>query len=352
MAIATKRFEFLDKETQVGSANFSKLLGSSIQNIDQNAFKTISSSLTTLLGTSLQLPSLPVTDLLSSFKSIERIAKDSIGSIVDFSKMSSDELGSFTSLISKGKYDVSKSLGEILTSCSTGGGGLGYGGRPYLPSVGCGNGRFGVNYGGYGNNCSAANFSDLLGKMGANSTLRTFQDIAKALTALLSLSKKGYNLGLCGVFGSLVNSSRFTELGLNNTEYSKAAGILLNTLGVGQDSRGWIDVAAVSVTNNYSPLLTNPGAVTDLFNHYKLPAGISEHGLAATATATFETVASLNELWQSSRLESTLSLGDYVPTDDLKSLAEVKLNDRAYSALDLDVAPSTDDDFFLAALAI
>lgn len=351
MAIATKRFDFLDKEMQVGSANFSKLLDSSVQNIAQNAFNTVSLKLTELLKTSIQLPIQPATDLLNTLKAYERKAKDTLGSVIDFSKMLPDELNDFTNTISGGKNDIGKSIGRMLNSCSTGANGLGYGGRPYRPSINCNNGKFGVGYGGNSYGCNASSYGDLMSKLGADGSLRTFSDIAKALTALLSLAKRGYNLGICGVFGSLINSSNFSSLGLGNTEYSKAAGVLLSTLGMAKDTRGWIDVASASVVGDLTPLQTNPGAVSDLFNSYAIPQMTREADLPGLATTTFEAVGSLDNLWKTSLIDSLLSVGRYTATEDLQRVAQVKLNDFTFDEDNLDTVRNLDDDYVFAALA-
>lgn len=355
MTISAQRFSMLDRETQIGSANFSSLRDSAIQNITDNAVKLIPNSLTNLIGSASQKITSVKSDFSNIFKEIERKTMTGIGSVLDFTTLDVSKLGDFTNLISGGKSDVSRSLKDVLTKCTRNGNGLGYGGRSYRPSVNCSNGKTNVGYGGGYIGCNASSYNDILGKLGGADAMKTLFDKAKALSAFLSLSNHGYSLGMCGVFGALMNGTNFTSLGLDKTEYSKAAGVLMNTLGSNQNTRGWIDVASASIVGDLNPLHFSPSAVGDLVNNFTLPEQLSERGLLSLATSSLESIEGVDPDWTSLDFDEAsmddLTIADYTDiTSDGQDAFGSFLQNRAYDEDQLDVIPSSDMDFSLGGL--
>lgn len=350
MAIPAKRFELLDRETRVGSANFASLLDSGIRNISENAVKLIPESLSGLISSASQTITSVSSDFSNIFKEVERKTISGIGSFIDFSSLDKKELSDFTSLIAGGKSDISKTLQDVFTKCTRSNSGLGYGGRPYRPSLNCYNGKMSVGYGGGYTSCDAGSYSDLLGKLAGSDATKQIFDKLKALTGLLSLSNHGYSLGMCGIFGALMNSNTFSALGLNKTDYSKAAGVLLSTLGASKNTMGWVDVAAASITGELDPTHFSPDVVSDLLTNFKTPDQATERDLNQIAMSVVESIGGVDPSWNLNE-NNDLSIGRVSSvTEDAKDTLSVFLKNRSFSMDALDVIPSSDDDFTLGSL--
>lgn len=350
MAIPAKRFELLDRETKVGSANFASLFDSGIRNISDNAVKLIPESLSGLISSATQSITSVTSDFSNIFKEVERKTVSGIGSYIDFSSLDKKELSDFTSVIAGGKSDISKTLQDVFTKCTRSNSGLGYGGRPYRPSLNCYNGKMSVGYGGGYTNCNAGSYNDLLGKLAGNDALKQIFDKLKALTALLSLSNHGYSLGMCGIFGSLMNSGTFGNLGLDKIDYSKAAGVLLSTLGTSKNTMGWVDVASSSIVNELNPTHFSPSAVADLLTNFKTPDQAAERDLGQIALSVVESIEGVDPSWNKND-ESSLSIGNYGRvTADAKDTLGVLLQNRSFGKDMLDFIPSDDSDFTLGSL--
>lgn len=351
--IPAKRFELLTKETNVGVASFNGLTSDSIFNLDENATKFLSASLSDLIESGTQSVvdvDFNIEDAVSSFA---REAKDIAGAVVDFASMPQSVFDNFVGNIAGDNPQLEKTLRGVFKNCNQNGSMPGYGGRRYKNNSLCnGNqrssGRYGTN-----KNCNSNNYRNMMNQMGGmNPKGGIFGDINAALSALIGLSNYGYGLGMCSVFDSFMNSKTFDNFGFGIPEYSKAAGAIMGTLGLSGDSLGWIDVAKTAASN-LVPLQFNPGAIGDFFSNYSLSPSMGENDYTGFGNVTYETLDALDPEWYTSDLGSGLTIGPYAErSGTLAEITESVLSDRSFDFNNLDFAPDGDDDFVKAALCM
>ena len=351
MAIPAQRFKFLDKETNLPSQKFTSELDSSILNTAMNTESAASESLQSLIDSAIQESNDQVAKAENSFNvddimsSITRTTKDFTSSLMDLTSLSDKSLTSFLGDIVP-DAGIAKNIKGMIQKCRGQNGGYGVPGRPYSPSMNCGAGNipFGTGGRGYGNSCKASNYGSLLNKLSGGSFNPQFNDYNQLLQALMSLGGMGYNLDMCGVFSSL-------SKGIPNDVLSKGAAGLLGIMGKAGKTNAILDIAASSV--GLKPLLHNPSAVPTFLGNYKKPKNTNENGLLNLASRTMAGLELLDETWNKSDYDDSLSLKyatDY--SQDLDDAFMCKRTDQSFGLDQLDVAPSNDDDFLLASYSL
>ena len=157
----------------------------------------------------------------------------------------------------------------------------------------------------------------------------------------MALSGYGYNLGMCGVFNAL-------SQGMPKDVLSRASGGLLSLLGSSGNTNGFLDVAKSSV--GLVPLLTNPDSIRGFFDNFKKPSNVKESNLTNLADRALGGVELLDDSWNKSRVDGSLSIAQSTRNQrDLSDAFGAKLSDRSFNGSGLNTAPSNDDDFLLGA---
>ena len=150
--IKSKRFDFLDKETNVAISAFTSDLDSGILNSVENELSSVSETVESLFDSAVQsgkelFDSFDTEDI---FDSVTRVAKDVAGSVIDLASLPTDAVDGFFGDLSGNVSAIGKALKNIMRQCSNRGMGYGIPGRPFDPSINCGAGNISLGRGGYG----------------------------------------------------------------------------------------------------------------------------------------------------------------------------------------------------------
>ena len=140
---------------------------------------------------------------------------------------------------------------SMSSNCKNRASGFGGMGKPYDASFSC-NGKDKAATGGA---CNSGGFSDALNKLTGGEYNSSYNDLNKTLAGLMGLSKFGYDLNMCGVFGSLSNSVSGLA-GAGSELLSRASAGLAGTLSNDGNTYGLLDLAGSST--GLSPKLEYP----------------------------------------------------------------------------------------------
>lgn len=347
--IKSKRFDFLDKETNVAVSAFTSDLDSGILNSVENELTSVSETVESLFDSAVQsgkelFDSFDTEDI---FGSVTRVAKDVAGSVIDLASLPTDAVDGFFGDLGGNDSAIGKALKNIMRQCSNRGMGYGIPGRPFDPSINCGAGNISLGRGGYGGygssggSCNASSFGNLLSKLSGGKYGGAFNDYNKALQALMSLGGYGYNLGMCGVFGAL-------SQGLPNNVLSRGAGGLLTLMASAGNTNAVLDIAKSAV--GLTPLATNPSGIQLFLKNYQKPSNVRESGLMNLADRTLAGLELLSDQWDKSDYDDIPSLGEAPGfSRDLAETFKAKLSDHAFDDDHLGVPPSSDDVFVQSA---
>lgn len=340
MPVAAKRFDFLNEETNVAIADFSKLKDNSILNSVNNELKMMSADVSEFINNAVQDASAlkPPSDLdkaIDATKDLVRNTKEIFGSIKDLKILDSKTLDKTISDILPDNPLIKSAFNQISSKCKTGGfsgGGLG---KPYNPSINCNGNKKNAS----GGACNTGQFSDILNKLTGGSYNSAFNDLNKMLKQLISLSKYGFNLNMCGVFGALANG--ITDKNL----LSRASGALLGDLASKSNINGFMDLAAGSV--GLHSLLEYPNGLKDTFNNFSKPAEFLENGLSNLAGGVKGAASIFNENWNKAS-DGLLSIDIFDKKDNtLNDVFKAEtLNKYIPNVDNLDFIPDDNDSYF------
>lgn len=345
MAIAAKRFDFLNNETNIATSPFSSKLGSDILNTGQLLETETPTSLQELIDSAIQ------SELGNASKEtlddVSRAVKDIKSSMTDLSSLAPDKLDDYVKNVVGGDSVALKSIKNILKKCSSNRGlGLGVPGKPYDVSMNCGAGdiSLGTGRGKGGAGCDASSYNDLLSKMTGGAYNATFKDISDGLKKLMALAGYGLDMGMCGVFTALSD-------GLPKDALSKAAGSLLEYAGASGNVNGVLDLARSSP--GLTPLLYAPGAITTAISSFKMPKDTRQQDLGGLGERFMGGLELLDEEWDRSELDHMPSIANAQNyQSDLGEVFSASLTDRSFSNEDIDVPIFDDRDFVMAAYLV
>lgn len=341
--ISGQRFKFLDRETNVAIDAFKSTAGSDIVNSAENATKESSANLQSLFDGAKQsfTNTFGEVEIPDSLKDITRSSKGFSGKITDLTKLPDTKLGEYFGGLTGGDPGMTKAMKNIMSQCSSRGMGSGFPGKPFDMSINCGQGNVKIANSPGGSSCNAGSFGNLLNKLSGGGYNSVFRDFNAALRALMALAGYGYKLGMCGVFGAVSN-------GLPNDVLSKGSGGLMAIVGQAGNTNAMLDLAKSST--GLLPLVHNPSAISTFLGNYTKPKSTKEKDLPGLADRTFGGLDLLNEDWGMSLADNSPSISEAPGYQkDLGVTMKAKLVDRSFGVTDLDVAPSNDMDFMLAA---
>lgn len=349
MAVSEKRFDILTGETNLPSSSFGAGKVTNLINTAENELKEAGAGIKSLLSTAL---SGVIGDTHSSAKdsisSVSREIKSASGTLIDYTKLNSDSVSKVVSTVTGTDQKNAKTMMSILQQCGKGSS-YSYSGKPYDISASCSGNKTSLGSSGTASGCGVTNYSNLLNQLTGGGYNNIYKDIASALRAFMSLAGYGYNLGLCNVFSGLSDSSLFSNLGLGSTEYAKAAGSLLGTLGQAGNVNGWVDVAKSST--GYAVKLVNPDAVSDLLCGFSLSSTTRESDYVNYMTSTRAGMELYDANWLQSMETGSLSSSSlYGVSTDYKDVSESWLCNRDYGETDLDTIEATDDTYYTSAV--
>lgn len=341
MAISAKRFEFLNKETNVAIANFSKIANSDVLNSVNNELKSLTKGLSDFLNTTIQ------SDLLDNIKNIKssltendmlkdvtRTVKDSLSTLKDLTKLSAKDLDKFILQNLPDNPLIKSAFSQISNNCRVPSFSGGTPGKRFNPNVNCNGGKGRRT----SSNCDSGQFRSLLNKLSNGQYNPVFSDKNAILNNLLSLSKYGYSLNMCGVAGALISGLNIND----STILNRGIGTLLGSLGKEKNVLGFLDLAT-NVTDKLNPLLEYPNGLNDVFENFITPKEITEDSYKSFMTGISDSTEIFNNDFFKG-INNTLSVAN-IPNfnPELDKLMKSKRIDNVIAFDNLDEI--IDDDF-------
>jgi hypothetical protein len=337
MAISTKRFEFLDKETNVAISDFLKGDNLAILNSPNNLKKEITDFLSGFLKNNSQTKGL--TGLLDGFNPEDllsklpiRLSKDSFPDLKDLTNLenfdvenlasnlisSSSALSSFNSLPG---FCINKALNKSPF------------GKPYNPSVNC-NGK---NRSTKSASCSNPDFGLSLSDITNGRFDSIYSNLNNALAALIGLSSLGFDMNMCNVFSSLSGNVS------NNGVLSRASSALLNKVSVDGNTFGVMDLA-----NSSAGLYTKleaPSGVSNSLKYFTIPDDTKENDYPELLDRYNGAMEIFDANWNKSDHDGILSSKSFSNNSSLNKLYKSKTKSTIFNTSTLNNAPNNDLDF-------
>lgn len=348
MAISAKRFEFLNKETNVAISDFSKITDSGILNSINNELKSLTSGLSDFLNNTIQSDMLTSLNQLKSdisendlLKDITRTVKDSLSSLQDLTKLTPKDLDKFITQNLPDNPLIKSAFSQISNKCRIPSFSMGSPGKRFTPNINC-------NGSGKGRStsidCDSNQFRSLMNKLTNGQYNPSYNDRNSLLNNLLSLSKYGYNLNMCGVLGALISGLNITDISVLN----RGIGTLLGSLGKDSNMLGFLDLAT-NVTDKLNPLLEYPNGLNEVFNNFITPKEITEDGFASFMTGISDSAEIFNPDFFKG-INNDLSVSNFQTfNNDLDKLMSSKRMSNVVSEASLNTPPNEDFDFLSTA---
>ncbi len=292
MAIAAKRFTYLDRETDISVLDFSSVKSSGVFNTNNGKDVGLTQDIEDFVTNNSQAPRISP---LSSFDPTARSTKGSIGNIKDLTNASNQELQKLMDGIFP-ENDVAKaSFNTLATKCKTNGMNNFNLGKPYDASIDCGGKKRKNSNGG----CSTNGFSDILNLVTDGDYNSRYNDLNQALRGIISLSKIGYDMNMCGVFNAVKGTQGINLL-------SRASGSLLGSLGSSGNVLGVLDLANSSA--GLHTVLENPKGISNVFTGFKMPTEIKEANYTDFSDRVTGSMEIFDENWDKSEVDDLMSI--------------------------------------------
>jgi hypothetical protein len=334
MGISATRFSALDKQYNVPVLDFKSITGSDIFNSPNLDSKIVSSSLQAFLDNGQQVPKI---DLGSVKDDAFRKAKGALSSLQDLSKLKPKDLDKAIASMLPNNAAAQSIFGQMSDRCKKKGlsnGGLG---KPYDANVSCGtkNRKAGAD------GCSSSAYGDVLNKMTGGAYKSKYQNLNDSLKNLISLSKFGYNMNMCGVFSALTGD-------LNKNVLSRASGALLGHLGATSNLLGVFDLAGSS--SGLHTAIENPSGLNSVFNNLKRVPEITRTSLPDLSEKLIMSAEAIKGDWMTGSTPGTLSTAFAdVHNQNVSDLFSSKLMEVKVNPLNLNAIPSSDLGFMSSA---
>lgn len=348
--IPAQRFKMLDEETNVASFSFIEDTGSEILNKSYDDALKLEEDGQDLLDMAKENILDPAEEALDTISDLVRESATQVTSAVDYIKGGPDRLSKWLGETIGVSQSSSDGVAKLLARCKGRGSSPGYNGKPFDFSYQCQGQTAKVGNKG-GDNCNAANFTNVMDKMSGGEYKSSFKNVQGAMNTIMSLSNFGYNLGLCGIFGAVADSKGISGA-LGEMELGKAAGGLLGSLSASSKVSGWIDVAKESATRDLAPLLSYPDAVKDMFSNFSIPDAFGERSLGTLGAMTTESVGGICPGWGDKNYMGSL---EYIDASDFEYISDegqevfsCLATDNDWGIGQLDDIPDSNHDFLLS----
>lgn len=337
MAISAIRFKMLDKQTDVATTDFQSANSSDILNSPNMDTKDLTADMRDFFENDLQVASVKPANTIDK---LTRASKDAMGSIKDIGSFSSKDIDGLISGLLGGSPIAKQLFGKLGPKCQTKGLGSGGFGKPYDFNLNCGGG----NRKGKKDGCTSADYGNVLNSLTGGAYNSTFTDLNKVLQNLISLSKFGYDMNMCGVFSAL-------GMGANNNVLSRASGALLGHLGNTGNLLGVFDLAGSS--GGLHTLIENPSGITGVFKNFKIPSEIREGNYSDFSDRLTGSMQMFDENWNSSGYDGMISTSfDNGYNAEVDEVFRAKQLGYSFDTDNMDAAPTDDHAFMTAAYSM
>lgn len=341
MTIVAKRFQFLDHETNVSTADFFKQGNEHLLNSPINELKTISAELEGFIGNAKQADLKNILKQVASnlTGSAMRMTRNTASNLRDLSQLAPREIESLISDLLPNQYSAQSIINQLPMTCRDRGLSQTGSGRPYSPTVNC-NGRENTTQSGCGN----GEFGTALNQITNGAYTSQFTDLNALLNNLIAMAGLGYHLNMCGIFTALATN-------ISNVHVlSRASAVLLSQLTATRNMNGIFDLSSASV--NLHTHLENPHAAAQVFEAMPVvDRTVRETSLSAYTDQVTGSAEIFDANWNKSLYDAKLSTRNIKPTKDTRKLFRGKVMDTYHAINALDVAPIDDHTFLSLALA-
>ena len=207
---------------------------------------------------------------------------------------------------------------KLSQNCKNNVGGFGGLGKPFDTDINCG-GRSKKSTGGA---CNSGQFSNVLNSLTNGDYQSGYRDLNAALGSLYALSKFGYNMNMCGVFGALAG----TDLMGAKEITSRAAAGLMGDLSAAKNMTGIMDLAGSVTALGLHPWLEKPGLAGMTFSSTKIPIDASEEDFADLSDRLKGSAEALDPSWTGDSVADLLGDSEAIP--NLGEILDASLMDH------------------------
>ncbi|MCK9517252.1 MAG: hypothetical protein M0Q87_14615 [Ottowia sp.] len=337
MTIAAKRFKFLDQETNVAIADLVNNRTSEIFNSPNVVVNSVSTELQSFVNTGKQAIS-PIVDTIQSLQAtasgLIRDIKGMVGSLKDILDLPMTEIDRLVADLFPDDKASQTSFSKAIEKCKSDALKMGGIGKPYDRTINCnGNSRVASN-----NGCDSAQFNNILNKITGGQYNSKVNDLNGVLAKLMSLSKFGYDMNMCGVFSAVSQGVG------NRNVLSRASGALVGNLAASKNTSGILDVVNSSV--GLDTMLENPNSIVAMLETFTIPKEIKEAEYSNYADRTIAAAEILSDDWDTSSVDDNLSISNIVVSNtDLDQVFTSKVMDKAFDEDSLSTVIDDEFDF-------
>lgn len=334
MSILAQRFKFADAEADVAIADFKSITSSDLLNSPNLVVPDLTADMKSFLANNIQVPKIDIPKLPDG---LVRDIKGAVSFAKDLKGYASKELDGLLGGFIPDNPIAQSVFNKLTKDCKTKAANNFNLGKPYDKNINC-NGK---SRKGTGGGCSSGGFGDVINKLTGGTYKSTFTDLNSTLSSLVGLSKLGYDMNMCGVFGAL-------GAGLSKDLLSRASGSLLGSIGATKNVLGLFDLSGSSV--GLKTLQNNPGGLTAALSGFKIPNEIKKFELSSLTDRVTGSAELLNPKWNSSTFDNMPSMS-ILPMDlgELPISISAKSMDRVVNVDFLDDVTSSFEDQMAAA---
>ena len=384
MAIAAKRFEFLDEETNTAVADFFTVDNTAILNSVNNESKEVTDALKEFIDSarqSMDIDSIMKTasemqaeasslasDVGSAIEAGTRSVKGAMSDAMNFASMAESEIEGFVSGIASGLESIIGTtmngaaniiqaqalLGQLSKTCKKSSGRYGKHGKSYGKQSDC-NGRKRKSNKRSACSSNSNSLANVLHKLTNGDFKGLFSDLDAVLASIMALAGMGYNLNMCGVFAalamSLTSNNSLIGSSTSNNLLSRASAGLLSGLNSDRNTYGVLDLANSTAAYSLHTSLEKPDAVNDTTRSYLIPNEIRRRDYNSFADRSTGALEIFDKDWNVSDYDNGLSVSKMQGrSNDFASIYNARTGDRVYPESDLNVSPNDDSSFLSMAL--
>ena len=342
MAIPAKRFQTLTGE--LDSAVLQDMVDSAdgIYNSVNNELKMLGDSVSTFIEQATEnipdpqalldeakgnikdlVPNLPEGFDVRSTKALIGDVKNIAGQVKGLANDAKNQAAAVTKAIDKTIKDMlpdipgmSSTVDKLSQQCKNSIAGFGGLGKPFDLNLKCG----GKGRKSSGGSCNSGAYGDVINKATGGDYQNGYKDLNAAAGSLYALSKFGYNLNMCGVFGTLANNPAFGDSLINSKVAAGLAGELTET----KNMLGMTDLANAVNVGGMHPWLEKAGLAGMTFSSTKI-TDFKESELGDLKDRLFGAADTLEPSWNAAGDTVADLLGDSEAVPNLGEIMDASM---------------------------
>lgn len=346
MSIIKERYEFLTKETNVATSEFTKIANNDIFNSVSNKLDEITVKLKDFfknnqaqgldelnkfyeeMGTTAVFDKMNLSGLGIDLSKIEfRSLRDLVGTVYNYGKLVNTELKKVKDAIFNGDSAVTAAFDQLSGNCQTGALDVGLPGELFDTDIDCGGGN---------SKCSASKINNLLNKATGGEYSKAGDNLNSLLRSLINLTNLSYNNNLCSAYLALekyILKSNAANLTLVGTAMSS---ILQNLTNTG-NSRGIMDFAKAVAEKKIDLGLYNSNTIPSIVGVYNTPNTVTEEYFPEYGESLLSMLRTYSKSYNSSSQDGIVSVASVNKTynNAMSTVLGSLTSNHAYGSSDL-----------------